>query len=91
MLNNKLNASYMKDVIRFMEMYHLRMLGIFVQIEGKDYASLELSCAGGKYELTCQDMDGVVPPECVIELCDKKTFVEKFKQCRYYMYDVRKW
>ena len=24
MLNNRLNASYVKDVIRFMEMYHIK-------------------------------------------------------------------
>lgn len=90
MLNNRLNASYIKDVLRFMEMYHIKSTRI--RLKNKVDIIIHISIDEDKeeiYTMVAEDLNDItVPFETISFSLPRQEFLKEFKNCQYYMNEV---
>lgn len=83
MLNKKLTASYIKDVMRFMGMYHIQQVAIGL-INDNNYLIIRRVFNNNYEYYSLYDKCD----EVVISSREKSEFMTEFKDCKYYMVDV---
>ena len=90
MLNNRLNISYMKDLLRFMEMYHIKSSRI--RLKNKVDVIIHISLDEDKkeiYTMVAEDLSDITTPfETISFSLPRQEFLREFKNCRHYMDEI---
>lgn len=89
MLNNRLNMSYIKDVLRFMEMYHIKSTRIKLKNEINIVIAISVNEDKEEIYTMYAEETGYTSRVITMSFClPRQQFLREFKSCQYYMAEI---